>query len=218
MDERPLPASPIDPNERPPVLEYGKPARSARPQQVVRASTRLLWVACWVTVALLVLAGIGSMIPDRGRRGSPQLKCASQLRSIAQHMLLYVQSNGGQLPPDLAALEQDHRGIAHLLVCPESAATPATGTTTAEVVHRLRTHAGHCSYMYLGAGLTSATVTPRHIIALDHAGNHAGKVTNVLYGDWSVNRLDRKEAAHVRSELAAGHNPPRPQPPQTAPQ
>jgi prepilin-type processing-associated H-X9-DG protein len=61
----------------------------------------------------------------------------------------------------------------------------------------------------LGAGLSAQTATARHVLAYEHMSNHKNNGMNVLYGDGSVQWLEKAEAERVLSELQQGHNPPR---------
>ena len=127
---------------------------------------------------------------------------------------MYAADNKGQLPPDLAALMLHSPKTVNrtLFICPTSTDTPAPGATWQQQATTLLAQPGHCSYIYTGAGLTTKTATAKTIILYEPLANH-GKTMNVAYGDGHVATLQAAEAAYVITELKAGFNPPRPQPP-----
>jgi prepilin-type processing-associated H-X9-DG protein len=122
-------------------------------------------------------------------------------------VLLYARDHNGKYPLKLDdLLEVDINP--EVLVCPESNDTYATGATTKAVLADLA-KGGHCSYVYLGAGL-SEPCDPAMILAHEKPGHHNDPGMNVLFGDGHVEWVDGKEAAYIRSELSKGFNPPRP--------
>jgi prepilin-type processing-associated H-X9-DG protein len=138
-----------------------------------------------------------------------RMKCASNLRQIGHGIHLYANANAGQFPSALAPLVTHEDLPADVFVCPASSDLPATGPTTQAVVATFRSNPSHCSYVYVGAGMSFRSVSPRHVIACEHAANHAGDGMNVLYGDGHTEWLDKKRAVYLLSELKAGQNPPR---------
>jgi prepilin-type processing-associated H-X9-DG protein len=81
---------------------------------------------------------------------------------------------------------------------------PATQVTASE----LSLQGGHCSYVYLGKGLSPATVPATRVIAYEPLGHH-GDATNFLYGDGHVEFVRGPKARKIIAELEAGQNPPR---------
>jgi hypothetical protein len=177
----------------------------------VRRTARIAITFACIEFSLLALAV--PMLPSNGRprESANRVKCGSNLRQIGQAITLYAQANRGQFPPDLPALVLGEI-TPEVLVCVSSSAEPASAPTTAAVVQQLRTEAGHCSYVYAGVGLTSATATAAHVIAYDFGENHQKQGINVLHGDGAVELISQREAAYLLSELNAGHNPQRVKP------
>lgn len=138
-------------------------------------------------------------------------KCSSNLRLIGQAINLYANDNAGQFPARLDQLVTACDLGADVFVCPATDDLRSTGRTPQEIAADLSIP-GHCSYVYLGAGLTARTTTPKTILAHDRPGNHAGKGLVFLYGDYRVEWVEMKEAQRLLAELKAGFNPPRPKP------
>ena len=166
----------------------------------------------WLTlppVALTVAVALTLPQMGRPREQAQRVKCAANLRQLGQGIQMYVNDNGGVLPPALDDLIL-HVGLhASACVCPSSGDVPAAGPTTQAVATAVRTVPKHCSYVYLGGGHTYETATSDHVLAYEHRRNHDDKGMNFLYGDGAVKWLDKPQADHVLAELAAGHNPPR---------
>jgi hypothetical protein len=86
---------------------------------------------------------------------------------------------------------------------------PPTGPTTQAVAAAVVGVRSHCSYVYVGSGLSAQTATAQHVLAHEYVSNHKNTGMNVLYGDGTVQWLQKAEAERVLSELQQGHNPPR---------
>ena len=159
---------------------------------------------CLFAIALLILPSMG-----RAREPANRVKCASNLRQIGQGIQMYANEHGGIFPPSLDVVLSSQDLTSEVFICPSSNHERAAGATTQAVVANFRADPLHCSYVYTGVGLTSATATPAHVLAYEQATNHNHKGMNVLYGDGTVRWLDAKPSAHLLSELTAGRNPPR---------
>ena len=169
-------------------------------------------VGLWLGVAQLGLFGVLMLLPSPGQAREPaiRVKCASNLRQIGQGIQMYANEHRGMFPPSLDVVLSTQDLTSEVFVCPSSNHERAAGPTTQAVVTNFRANPNlHCSYVYTGAGLTSATATPKHVLAYEHATNHDSDGMNVLYGDGAVQWLNAKQSAHLLSELTAGHNPPR---------
>ena len=77
----------------------------------------------------------------------------------------------------------------------------------------LRTDPTRSDYLYLGASLSRATVTPNHILALEKPGHHGNGGMHIVFGDHSVQWVPAHRATYIVAELSAGRNPPRIPPP-----
>jgi prepilin-type processing-associated H-X9-DG protein len=99
-------------------------------------------------------------------------------------MLIYADGHGGRYPNDLAELLATEDLSPDTLVCGSTndspTTVPATQVTSADLLQ-----GGHCSYVYLGKGLSPATVPAAQVIAYEPLGHH-GDATNFLYGDGHV--------------------------------
>jgi hypothetical protein len=136
-------------------------------------------------------------------------KCQSNLRTVGMATQLYANDRGGILPAKFDEL------IAHadigpeFFVCPHSHDSKATGATTRQLLADFA-KPRRCSYVYLGAGLSNSTRTPKHVLAYEPIGNHDSTGANFLMGDGTVLWLDEKKAQKLIKQLEAGVNPPGP--------
>jgi hypothetical protein len=162
----------------------------------------------------LGLLGMGLLLtPSLGRAREPanRVKCASNLRQIGQAIQMYAQEHAGRLPPGLEHLITDEDLTSEVFVCPSSAGERAQGDTTQEVVKNFLADPIHRSYVYVGAGLTSTTATPAHVLAYEPLGNHLDNPQgiHVLHADGSARWYAAPQAQRLIDELTAGQNPPR---------
>lgn len=197
----------MDGDERQPALEklnYYAP----EPKQSMRK--RLNWRGLLLLFGLV--AGILAIIAYLQQPvGTPhRIRCQRNLSMISNGLLLYTtdRASRGAYPDDLLPLLVDGEMSPEMFVCPESNDTKATGPTT-QTIFADFAKPGRCSYVYRAAGLTTATVTPKHVLAHERLGNHSDPGINVLFGDGSVEWLDADKAKKLIAELDAGHNPPR---------
>jgi hypothetical protein len=190
---------PAPPGRPAPTLEYAPRKRAAW------KLTRLeIGVAVAVTLALLL-----TLLPSLGRRrrhDDPRLRCASNLRQVAQAVQLYANENRGRFPPDVATLLLTQDLSADNFVCRFTNDTAAYGPTPEATAAQLTAAAGHLSYVYCGAGMTG-NVPPSTVIAYEPPSNH-GDGLWVAYADTKVEWLDSRRGRKLLADLAAGHNPP----------
>ncbi len=117
------------------------------------------------------------------RERAQRIKCGSNLRQIGVSIGRYAAEHGGRYPDQLEELFAYDLTPA-TLICPSSTETAAIGATTQAVLADL--HAGpHCSYIYLGKGLTTATPSTT-VVALESVANHNQAGGEVLYADGHV--------------------------------
>jgi prepilin-type processing-associated H-X9-DG protein len=185
-------------------LEYRRPGIEQRKSH---------WRFWWVYALALVFVGLGVsvLLPSDwpGSKSVPRVKCASNLHQLGLAMIMYMQDNNGQYPPSLATLLVDEQITAQVFICPDSADTPATGATTQAIAADLL-KPGHCSYIYLGNGLTDKTTPANAVIAYEPLSNHAAagwKGMNVLYGDGHIDWDDAQTAAKILAKIAATSRP-----------
>jgi prepilin-type processing-associated H-X9-DG protein len=182
------------------------PANDTEARRVAR---RTLWIG--LLPAAITLGSILLWLPSRHTPYEPAYRprCASNLRQIGQALQMYANDYPGALPPSFDYLITREDIEADAFVCPASSDAVARGPTTQAVAATVVGSPGHCSYIYAGAGLSSQSLTPQHILAYEPMTNHGNDGMNVLFGDGRVEFVGRWQADHVLSELAIGHNPPR---------
>jgi hypothetical protein len=138
----------------------GRKASGPGPTSTRGRSTAALWfggVQCCLAAAVVLI------LPQMGRAREPanRVKCASNLRQIGQGIQMYANAHGGVYPSNFELLLAPEVDLtSEVLICPSSDHERATGPTTQAMVANFRANPIHCSYGYVGGGLTSATVTP----------------------------------------------------------
>ena len=188
----------------PPVLQYTLDSRS-----LWERSRRLRIVVALLLPVALVIGAYKLLLPSHTFCGESawRIRCASNLKQIGMALQIYASEHSGQYPASFEELLPTADITTEVFVCPLSTDTRAP--TTRETL-QVFGEPGHNSYVYAGAGLTSATITPSHVLAYENLSNHGGDGMNVVYGDGSVEWVPKKQAAAVVAELQAGFNPPRP--------
>lgn len=141
------------------------------------------------------------LVKPHGREMADRVKCGSNLRQIGQALTMHADEHGGKYPNDVAEFFGDGFDFyPSALVCPSSNDEPAIGPTTQAVLADFATP-HHCSYLYLGKGLSQPLPSDR-VIALEPLENHQGKGLNVLFGDMHVEWLDKAQADILLAKLA----------------
>ena len=125
--------------------------------------------------------------------------CPNNLRTIGQALTLYANNHDHKYPGDLSALLGEDFSSS-FLVCPSTNDEPAIGATTQAVLADFATP-NHCSYIYLGKGLSQPLPSDR-VMALESLKNHQEKGMNVLFGDMHVEWLDKAHADTLLAKLA----------------
>jgi len=157
----------------------------------------------WVTRGFIAAAGLGLLalilLPNlcAPRETANRAKCASNLHQIGLAILLYQQDHGGLYPSSLGEIAANEPIGAAVFTCPssndEASASTAPTALAADIDAGPAGH--HCSYVYLGRGLTAKTVTDATVLCYEPPDNHDGTGCNVLYGDGHVEWLTKAEAA-----------------------
>jgi prepilin-type processing-associated H-X9-DG protein len=160
----------------------------------------LVLTAIWL--ATLPLAYI------RAQRAAEQVRCLSNLRTIAQAEMIYASQNRGYLPPSFDVLVASMPTtppvtLTRTLGCPACAGNPAKPPAT--VGTRMRSN-----YVFLlwGARLTQVRKPTRTVLAYEPLTNHDGRGGAFLFVDGHVELLKPALATKVIAELQAGQNPP----------
>jgi hypothetical protein len=168
----------IPPNN-PLKLDYGlaDPPRWKRPRWVIAAIVGIL------------LMGIGFVLstPIFTRHTDENyswVKTEANLRMIGQGILLYTNEFRGEYPDSLGTLLLTEDMTPDELISPLRNETPATGPTTRALANNVA-GGGHTSYVYLGGGLTTNTVTLNTVVAYQ-IPVHSGSAAWILMGDGTV--------------------------------
>jgi hypothetical protein len=136
-------------------------------------------------------------------------ECATNLQKISLALLEYQRDNNGHYPESLESLPLTEGISPAVLVCPFSKDTPATGATPAELKANLQ-KPGHCSYIYLGNGLTDTTTPKDAVIAYEPLSDNAGNGEEgiyVLYGDGHDDWADKSVARKILAKVASTTRP-----------
>jgi prepilin-type processing-associated H-X9-DG protein len=128
---------------------------------------------------------------NRARETANRVKCASNERQIGQAILLYCNDNHGLYPPDLVTLLKTEPITASVFVCPSSNDTPASSP---EVL----LSGGHCSYVYVGQGLTQGA-DPSTIVLYEKHDAHGGDGVNMLFGDGHIEFMPKSSPIYVNT-------------------
>lgn len=107
------------------------------------------------------------------------IHCASNLRGIGQGIMLYAHSHAGEFPTSLADLQD----------------IPSTDCT-----FRMADGTEQIGYVYIGAGLNTATVPPDRVIAYEPLPSH--RVASFLYANGHVEQFTRDEAIAELNKVA----------------
>jgi hypothetical protein len=178
------------------------------PPRRAPALAPLLWLG------LALLWALGGMATWQAKYGTdPHVlgraynRCSSNLERIGMHAIFYATVHAGGFPGRLDELLDELKP--EDFIAPFTSDTPATGPTTRDVAAQLSA-GGHCSYLYLGKGLTTAA-PPGTVLAYEPLSNHQYNIrgVHVLYTDGTVFFIPERQAKRLIAELEAGHNPPR---------
>lgn len=177
-----------------PPLDYGR--RTAR--HLIRVPPWAAWPAILCVVVALLYAATPSTNGSRER--ARQRACASNLRQIGWALRAYCRDHGGDYPDSLATLVRTGPSLSpETLICPDDEdATPATGATRAAVADALAA-GGHCSYTYLGRGLTATTATAATVVVYEPSTpiDRHQNGCNLLWGDGCADWCGITDAAKV---------------------
>lgn len=134
-----------------------------------------------------LVAAILPMLPSVGPREgrSDRIKCGSNLKQIGLAILMYSNEHGGQYPDRIEDLFLIGDLGSEVFTCPTVYRTIAPGATFAER-QAILSKGNHISYIYLGKGMNSKTVTAETEVAYEPLSNHGGVGGNILYGDGHV--------------------------------
>jgi len=144
---------------------------------------------------------------DRMRyAASSQALCVDHFRAIERALQDHAAANDGKFPDSVADLVESGALKAEALICPAGSDTKAVGLNAAETAARIR-NGGHCSYIYVGMGLTKTA--PQECVLLYEPMNvHRDEGIRVLFVDGRIEKIGKIEAARAVERLSRGMNPP----------
>jgi prepilin-type processing-associated H-X9-DG protein len=126
-----------------------------------------------------------------------QAKCATNMRQLGTCLQLFATAHNNHLPDDLTELA-DYDIDPDVFVCRASDDTKAEGATTQQWVANLKTPGSrHCSYIYLGKGLTWPVPAETPLLT-ESLSNHDDKGMNVLFGDGHVEFIEPDQIKSLR--------------------
>lgn len=202
------PAAPFAaPPHAPPNFEhlgYGAPAPASGGNKlliivlVALLGGAVLVCGCMVSILLPSL--------NRAREQANRVKCASNMRMIANAVQMYANQNRGVFPDTLDRLITAGFVQSDVFVCPSSSDTAAPGSDNKTQAANLQ-RGGHLSYVYVGKGLN--TRAPANaVLAYEPMTNHSNDGTNILFADGTVQFVKAAQAQQIIAEVQAGKNPP----------
>ena len=168
------------------------------------------WVVALILVAVgLPIASVLILITsthERSSESADRVNCANNLRQIGLACLRYADESGHAFPENLA-MAMVHEGLSpDVFICPHTSDTKAPGATANEQAAGL-TQPGHCSFTYVGIGLTDKS-TADTVVAFENPANHNMDGANVVYADAHICFEPLTVVAQLVPQLEAGFNPP----------
>ena len=181
-------------------LDY-EPVTTPRPLRRLRTFSLI----CFGGLTLVFL--ISTQLPsvNYAREPANRIKCSNNLRQIGLAIFRYCDDNKQQYPNDVGLLIPTQELNAEVFVCPSSSDTKLQGASTQPAA--LLLSSDHCSYVYVGAGMTSSAGADQ-VVAFELPDNHSKDGGNVLYGDHYVSWEPFETLVQLVPELEAGRNPP----------
>jgi len=161
-----------------------------------------------LTAILFVLGFVLVPALNNTENRADRIKCQSHLKIIGQSLFRYTQINKGQFPARFTQLITDCDVASYFFVCPHSTDQRAVGANTEQTLADFA-KPGRCSYIYLGTGQTTPSVTKDFVLAYEPLENHEKEGAHFLFGNGRVEWLDAEEADRFIAQLKSGVNPPK---------
>jgi prepilin-type processing-associated H-X9-DG protein len=154
----------------------------------------------------IVIAGWVALPWINRAREAAGPRCSSNMRQLGYALTIYANENHARLPDTLEEMLASIDITNHVLICPSCNDEIAAGNNASEVIANIRarglparieepaTRPRHCSYIYLGKGLSKDALTPATVVVVEPLANHDGDGINVLYGDGRVEFINAAKA------------------------
>ena len=158
------------------------------------------WPACLVVIVVPILV-LFALRPttNNEREWKRRRTCATHLRHIGRAVDAYCRDHADSYPDAWATLVREVPDLSpEDLCCPNDDETPAAGGSRAAVAAAVAA-GGHCSYVYLGRGLTRATAPASTVIAYEPVTPSTGHEdgVNLLWADGTVDWHDTADAVKL---------------------
>jgi prepilin-type processing-associated H-X9-DG protein len=156
---------------------------------------------------VIVAAAVVSLVLlVRARQIVNRARCADNLRSLGQAILLYCNENHWAYPPNWGTLAVQEDITSEVFICGNRSLTAPRNLTPAQFGDWITANS---DYVYLAGNLPfgwSPQVSPQVVLAYERTENHDG--INVLFQDGHVAFFNRAEADKVIAQLSRHVNPP----------
>lgn len=190
-------------DERTP-LEYERVSRERR--GILHTAFPSWAIASIVLAVGLLIFSILTPSFDGSRGVRDRAKCANNIRQIGLACIMYANESGHAFPDSLATAMLREQLSPEVFLCPSTNATKAPGATPEQQVVSL-TQPGHCSFTYVGNGLTDKSHAAT-VVAFEDPANHDMEGANVLYADAHVAFEPMPVVVQLVPQLEAGFNLP----------
>ena len=167
-------------------------------------------------LAVVVVAfSIALPMLNRAREAGGSPKCSSNLRQLGQALTIYANDHEGRLPDSLEEMLASVDVTNDVMICPSSNDEIAPRGEPSEIIANIRARGlrtridepqgqpRHCSYIYLGKGLSTGAITPATVLIVEPLANHDGDGINVLYGDGRVDFITTEKAKGLSGLLGS---------------
>ncbi len=181
---------------KPQPLDYETP----RPGRGHEALYRAIAIAITILFVLLLFT-IDWGSSNKSVITANRVRSASNLRQIGQAILLYCNDHNGQYPDSFGTILLNEDVTSSVFVSPLRGEIAAVGPTTRSPA-ALLVPGPNLSYVYLGRGLTTSTVTPDSVVAYEIPSPSGAMV---LFGDGHVEFVSN--IAAIIQQAAAGKFP-----------
>ncbi len=165
------------------------------------------WLIVVGIVALLIVIILPAL--QRERENGGRVPCASNLRQIGLGILLYCNEYHGAYPPNLSAVLATQEITGEPFVCPKTNDVPLDDqvvrrSTTQQIIAADPLASGHhCSYIYVGSGLTDKSDADI-VVAYEPLTNHDNDGSNILFVDGHISFEFRPVIQQIDADRRAG--------------